>query len=189
MNVLMFCGSLERESSNKKLLSLMRKIFSKSTDADVELVDLKALNIPLYNPDDIDYFGIPDGVLSLNQKILFSNAIIISTPEYNGSMSGVLKNTIDWLAKARPMGLFRKQILLVGSSLDSSGGIKGVIHSKMAIEALENFIYPKIFTLPFASRAFDHKGDLVDQTLHEKLQAIITSFTVYCQKRDVTLRV
>lgn len=183
MNVLMFAGSLGSKSLNKKLLSVVRKILLKSTDCEIELIDLKSFNIPLLNEDDEEMLGIPHGVIQLNTKILFADALIISTPEYNGMLSGVLKNAIDWLSRIKPLGMTKKQILLMGATKGSQKSINGIQNAKVPFESLENFVYPKVFRLTHAQDAFLEGAKLKDEDKEETLSRLLTSFVVHCQGR------
>lgn len=183
MNVLMFAGSLSTKSLNKKLLSVVRKILLKSTDCEIEFIDLKHFDIPLFNEDDEEFFGIPHGVDQLNTKIIFADALIISTPEYNGTISGVLKNAIDWLSRIKPIGLTKKQILLMGATSGTLRAINGLQNAKVPFEALENFVYPKVFRLAHAEDAFIDGPKLKDEDKEEMLSRLLTSFVVHCQGR------
>lgn len=88
-------GSLRKNSFNTKLLRLAQK---KSKD-DIDVVTLEG--IPLYNGDVEEQNGVPDSVINLQEKIKTSAGVIISTREYNNGISGVLKNTIDWLSRPK----------------------------------------------------------------------------------------
>lgn len=181
MKVLMFAGSLRKDSYNKKLVRVAKKILEKSTDAEATLIDLKEYHLPVYDGD-IEMGGLPDGVLKIAEAVKRADAIIISTPEYNGSISSPLKNTIDWLSRVKPMPLEKKQILLLGASPGGLGAVRGILHSRSPFEKLENFVYPDFFGLAHAHEAFDIEGNLKDYAQYERAQKLITSFMVYCQK-------
>lgn len=182
MKVLLLAGSLRKESLNKKFLNVARRIIQKSTDAEVTVVDLQELQLPVYDGD-IEARGFPEGVKTLAQYVNVTDALVISSPEYNASISSPLKNTIDWLSRVNPMPLVKKQILLLGASPGSFGAIRGLGHARAPFETLGNFVYPESFALARADVAFDEDGNLKDHKQYEKVQKLITDFVVYCQKK------
>ncbi len=181
MKVLMFAGSLRENSLNKKLIRVAKKILEKSTDAEAILIDLQKYQLPVYDGD-IEAKGIPEGVLKIAEAIKLVDAIIVSTPEYNGSISSPLKNTIDWVSRVKPMPLEKKQILLMGASPGGLGAVRGLLHSRAPFEKLENFVYPEFFGLARAHEAFDVEGNLKDETQYERAQKLISAFIVHGQK-------
>ncbi|MDH3316552.1 MAG: NAD(P)H-dependent oxidoreductase, partial [Gammaproteobacteria bacterium] len=93
--ILAFAGSTRRESWNKKLIRVAVK-GAKSVGAEVTLVDLADYPMPLYDGDLEQEKGIPEYGLKFKQLMKEHDGILLSCPEYNSSISGVLKNTIDW---------------------------------------------------------------------------------------------
>lgn len=181
MKVLMFAGSLRKESLNKKLLRVAKKILEKSTDVEASLIDLQDYQLPVYDGD-IESRGLPEGVQKIAAMIREVDVLIISSPEYNGSISGPLKNTIDWISRTRPMPLEKKHVLLMGASPSGLGAVRGLLHSRAPFEKLENFVYPDFFGLARAHEAFNEEGDLKDETQYERAQKLITDFVIHCQK-------
>lgn len=181
MKVLMFAGSLRKDSLNKKLLKVAKRMLEKNTDVEASLIDLQDYLLPVYDGD-IESRGLPEGVQKIAAMIREVDALIISSPEYNGSISGPLKNTIDWISRTRPMPLEKKHVLLMGASPSGLGAARGLLHSRAPFEKLENFVYPDFFALARAHEAFNEEGDLKDETQHERAQKLITAFVVHCQK-------
>jgi chromate reductase len=181
MNILLFAGSLRKASLNKKLIGVADKILQKKEGIKTTLIDLQLLNFPVYDGD-IELVGIPENVLKLGALIANSDAIIISSPEYNGSISSPLKTAIDWVSRVKPIPLSKKQILLLGASPGELGAIRGLIHARIPFEALGNFVFPQSYGLPKADTAFDENNDLVDAARMDRLAKLIASFTEHCQK-------
>lgn len=146
MQYLFLSGSLRKESFNTKLLQLAAKHVGASPSA---IVDLNQYNIPLYSGD-IEAAGIPEGVQKLAKNIEQAQAIIIASPEYNYSISGVLKNTIDWISRVRPMPFRKKPILLLAASMGPIAGIRGLWQTRIPLEGLGNYVYPDMFSLGVA---------------------------------------
>ena len=182
MKILLFAGSLRVDSLNKKLVRVAKLIAESHNNVETTLIDLKDLQFPVYDAD-IESQGIPESVQKLSELVGAADAIIISSPEYNASISAPLKNAIDWVSRARPMQLAKKQILLLGASPGDLGAMRGLIHCRPAFETLGNFVYPSVYALPKADKAFNEEGKLVDPARHEKLQKLVSEFLVYAQKQ------
>jgi chromate reductase, NAD(P)H dehydrogenase (quinone) len=181
MNYLLFAGSLRGGSLNKKLLHIAEGILLKSPGCQVTVVDIKALELPVYDGD-IETQGMPLGVVKLGDLIKNSQALVIASPEYNASISSTLKNTIDWVSRLRPVPLEKKPILLLGASPGALGAIRALNHERACFETLGAFVYPQGFGLARADQAFDDEGYFKDASQQEKLSALITKFRDYAEK-------
>lgn len=133
---------------------MVAKHFSSSAS---DIANLNELSIPLYNGD-IETVAIPEGVQKLAKCIDQAQALIIASPEYNYSISGVLKNVIDWVSRVRPMPLKQKPILLMAASPGPIAGIRGLWHTRVPIEGLGNYVFPEMFSLGGSFQAFDDNG-------------------------------
>ena len=180
MNILLFAGSLRTGSLNKKLIGQAKLLLKKSIDIKITMIDLQELNFPVFDGD-IESSGIPENVQKLSKIVGESDALIISSPEYNASISAPLKNTVDWLSRTKPLTLSKKQILLLGASPGEFGAIRGLYHARACFETLGNFVYPRPFGLPKADKAFNEEGLLVDSITLEKLQKLLHEFIIYAQ--------
>lgn len=177
MKLVLFAGSLRKDSLNKKLLNVIKHIVETKTDFTPVVIDIKSLNIPLYDGD-IEAQGIPDGVTKLGEEISTAAGVIISSPEYNGSISSPLKNTIDWLSRLRPIPLEKKPVLLTGASPGSFGTIRAQAHAKPSLENLKAFVFHTPFMLPRADKVFSDDGDL-DEESKKRLLSLIESYVPY----------
>jgi chromate reductase, NAD(P)H dehydrogenase (quinone) len=174
MKVLAFAGSLRRDSTNKKFAREAVRLLVGPGQASAEFADLRDYAMPLYDGD-IERGGIPDSVLALGERIAETDALVIATPEYNGSISGVLKNAIDWLSRVKPVPLAGKHVLLLATSPGGWGGIRGLWHSRVPFEALGAHVFPQMMSLPAAGSAFDEQGRLAD-TSTQQLQTLLGAF-------------
>src|SRR5437879_5724181 len=93
--ILAFAGSTRRDSYNKKLVKIAIK-GAEAAGAQVTYLDLRDLNLPLYDGDLEVSEGLPPGARKFKDLLFANDGIMISSPEYNSSISGVLKNAIDW---------------------------------------------------------------------------------------------
>ncbi len=151
MKYFFISGSLRKDSINTKLLYMAAQHLN-CPNSDV--ANLNDLSIPLYSGD-IEAVAIPDGVQKLAQIIDQAHALIIASPEYNYSISGVLKNTIDWLSRVTPMPLKKKPVLLMAASPGQIAGIRGLWATRVPLEGLGNYVYPEMFSLGNAFQAFN----------------------------------
>lgn len=181
MNYLLFSGSLRSGSYNKKLVAVVHSILAGNPAANIKIADIRSLSIPVYDGD-VEAVGIPEGVKELGKMIQEADALIISSPEYNGSIAGVLKNTIDWVSRLRPVPLERKPILLMGASPGYFGSIRALGFTRAPFETLGSYLYPQSFALPKAGDAFTPTGDLVDEGTKKRLSGILDSFAQFAEK-------
>lgn len=181
MNFLLICGSLRTGSLNKKLLVEINTLLSEHSAYATEVVDLKKLSIPVYDGD-IEAQGIPHGVIELGKMISHADGIIISSPEYNSSIAGPLKNTIDWVSRIRPNPWAGKAILLTGASPGAFGSIRGLSATRAPLDALSSYVYPQTFALPLAGDAFLPTGDLASEVTKKKLAGLLENFSEFAEK-------
>lgn len=181
MKLLLFSGSLRKESLNKKLLNVIAKNLQENKDLQIEIADIKALSIPVYDGD-VEAAGIPDGVKQLGNMISDANAVIICSPEYNGSIAGPLKNTIDWISRLRPVPLDKKPLLLTGASPGGFGAIRALGFTRAPLEAVGSFVFPQSFALPKAHEAFGPEGKLLDAGTEKRLAETLKNFIEFARK-------
>lgn len=182
MKILTFAGSLRKDSLNKKLCGVVSEIVKKNNYADIEFVDLQPLNISVYDGDIESSTGIPPGVVELGKKITEANALIICTPEYNGSIPGVLKNTIDWLSRQKPVSLTGKPLLLLAASPGALGGIRSLWHSRQSFEVLNVQLYPEMMGVPKAHETITTEKTLSDVKLQANLERLVKDYVMHAKK-------
>ena len=116
LKLLGISGSLRRESHNTKLVNEAARLFGES---DFTLANIK---FPLFNEDDEISTGIPEDVQRLTSQIEDASAIIISTPEYDGSVPGVLKNALDWVSRVEGKPWSDKPVAIMSATAGRTGG-------------------------------------------------------------------
>lgn len=180
MKLLFFAGSLRADSCNKKFVrAAMRMIESGGDSHKAEYLDLKDYPMPPYDGDIEDSAGIPETTKLLGKKITAADALIISSPEYNGAIPGVLKNVIDWLSRESQVSLVGKQLLLLGASPGALGGTQGLWHTRVPFEKLGTHVYPGMMGLPDAYNAFDAQGNLKDAKTAQRLKRLLSQYLAY----------
>ncbi len=178
MKLLCFAGSLRNDSCNKKFVREALRI-AQGMGAECEYLDLKDYPMPHYDGDIEANTGIPEITTKLGNKIKAADALIISTPEYNGSISGILKNVIDWLSREKPVSLTDKHLLLIAATPGALGGVRGLWHARIPFEAVGVHVFPTMMGLPSAYGEFDENGKLKDEKRFQQLHNLVSQFIAH----------
>ena len=173
LKVLVLGASLRADSLNSKLASLAARLAAQH-GATVNLAAMHDFDVPLYDGD-LEAQGIPDGAQAFCRRLTASDAFIIAAPEYNGSMSGVLKNLIDWTSRFRPQPFDSRHGLLLSASPSLAGGNRGLWALRMPFEHLGARIFPDMFSLAMAHKAFAG-GDIADAALRARFEKTLEAF-------------
>jgi chromate reductase len=181
MKFIVFAGALRVDSCNKKFAREALRLTQEAGE-NGEFIDLRDYPMPVYDGDIETTNGIPEATKQLGKKILAADAIIISTPEYNGSIPGILKNTVDWLSRDKPMALGNKSLLLLAASPGALGGVRSLWHSRQPFEVLGMHVFPNMMGLSDAYNAFDAQGKLKDEKTKQRLYDIIGQFIAHLKK-------
>ena len=174
IKVLIFGASLRAESLNRRLATLAARV-AEQYGAAVDLASMRDFDVPLYDRDLESAEGIPAGAEKFRRRLIESDAFIISSPEYNGSMPGVLKNLIDWTSRFRPQPFDGRHGLLLSASPSMAGGNRGLWALRIPLEHLGARIYPDMFSLAMAHKAFADDG-IADAALQERFERTIEAF-------------
>jgi chromate reductase, NAD(P)H dehydrogenase (quinone) len=175
VNLVAIPGSLREASHNKQLLRLAVKLLE-AGGAKVDWVDLKVLNLPIYDGDVEATSGIPAPAQELGARIAAADGLVIASPENNLSIPAVMKNWIDWLSRMKPMPLRGKSALLLSASPGLVGGHRGLLALRVPLEVLGVHVYPDMFSLATAHQAFKPDGELGDEALAKFLRRIIDGY-------------
>ncbi|HCE29936.1 MAG TPA: NADPH-dependent FMN reductase [Comamonadaceae bacterium] len=178
--LLVFAGSTRQHSFNRRLAHAAAGM-ARDAGAEVTLLELSDFDIPLYNAD-LEARGTPADVLRLKQVLFDHPAWIICSPEYNGSYTALLKNTIDWASspvKGDPVWQdgtrsFRSKVVgMLSASPGALGGLRSQSHLAPLLINLECWLAPKAFALGQAGSAFDDSGALVQEAHRERVRGVI----------------
>lgn len=175
VKVLALAGSLRQDSVNKKLVTEASRI-ARQEGATVTLVDLKDFPIPFYDGDLEDREGMPEKAKQLQKLMLENSVVLVASPEYNGSLSGVLKNTLDWLSRAESDDPFEgRKFVIMSASPGRSGGARGLGHLRTILENVGATVIPGQVTIPCAYEAFDDQGHLKSSQQEIELVKLVQS--------------
>lgn len=175
LRILIFSGSLRAGSLNTRLAELAAEtIVKQGAIADVKSV--MEFDCPSFNLDVEKASGIPDGAETLRKHILENDAFIITSPEYNGSMPGHLKNIIDWVSRFRPQPFNERHAMLMSASPSMAGGNRGLWSLRIPLEHLGARVYPDMFSLAVAHQAFKEDGQISNEVLAKRFEANLIAF-------------
>ena len=175
--ILAFAGSLRRDSYNKKLVKAAAK-GAEAAGADVTLIDLTEYPLPVFNEDIESASGMPDEAKALKKLFLEHDALLISAPEYNSSITAALKNAIDWVSrtesKDEPMvaAFAGKTAALLAASPGGFGGLRGLVHVRAILENIQVTVLPDQIAVPKAHEAFNGDGTLKDDGLRKRVEGL-----------------
>jgi len=180
MKTLVFAGSTRQQSFNRRL-AREAAAMAKAAGSEVTLLELGELDIPMYNAD-LEARGTPADVLRLKRLLWEHPAWIICSPEYNGSYTALLKNTIDWASSpvvgdpewtdgVKP---FRGKVVgILSASNGRLGGLRSQSHLAPLLLNLECWLAPRAYALAGAASAFDDQGTLTDAAHQSGVRGVV----------------
>ncbi|MGY5143139.1 MAG: NADPH-dependent FMN reductase [Candidatus Nitrosopumilus sp. bin_32a] len=179
--ILAFAGSTRTDSFNKKLVKIAAD-GAKEAGADVTIIDLRDYPMPLYDEDLEKKEGLPSTTQKLKELMLSHQGFLISSPEYNSSISGVLKNTIDWTSRQgddeSPMSCFKDKVSgIMSASPGGLGGLRGLVHVRAILENIGVLVIPTQIAISKAHEAFNPDGMLTDQKQEQQVKNIGSSLS------------
>lgn len=167
-NVLAICGSVRRGSWNGLLLRFMSDLLRIQGVA-VQTISLRDYALPFYDGDLEAEEGVPAAAVELRELIDEHDGLLIACPEYNGSVTPILKNTIDWCSRPTaglgglaPFQL--KPVLIVGTSIGPFGALRAISHLRAILSKMGALVMPEDLAVPNAPAALSEEG-FSDQNL------------------------
>jgi chromate reductase len=172
---LVFSASLRQDSLNTQLAELAATVIE-SNGGLVDLEPMRLFDSPAYDDDVQRDEGFPAPAEEFRRKIEDADAFVVSSPEYNASMPGVLKNAIDWVSRYRPQPFNERHGLLMSASPSMAGGNRGLWSLRIPFEHLGARIYPDMFSLAQAHKSLTTEGRIADERLQERFDTNIVNF-------------
>jgi len=171
MKLLAISGALRAGSTNTRLLR--EAIRLAGDDVTAEFADIR---FPLYDADLEDAAGIPAPVAALAAQIAAADAVIISTPEYNKNLPGVLKNALDWLSRTKTKPLSGKPVAIMSAAAGRAGGERSQFSLRHCLTPFSPDILqgPELM-LADARHAFDEHGRLINERSVEGLSKLMAA--------------
>jgi chromate reductase len=171
---LVFGASLRTGSLNARLADLAAETIE-ANGGSVDRASMADFDSPSFNGDVLEESGPPSGAREFNRRLVGCDAFVISSPEYNASMPGVLKNAIDWVSRIEPQPFNEMHGLLLSASPSMAGGNRGLWSLRIPFEHLGARIYPDMFSLAQAHRAVVG-GHIADERLQHRFETNVVNF-------------
>ncbi|WP_066272325.1 NADPH-dependent FMN reductase [Hydrogenophaga palleronii] len=178
--LLIFAGSTRAQSHNRRLAQVAAAL-ARDAGASVTHIELADFDLPIYNAD-LEARGTPAAAIRLKEIFHAHPAWVICSPEYNGSYTGLLKNTIDWVSSPvqgdptwgdglKPFA--GKVVGLMSASPGALGGLQSLSHLSPLLLNLQCWLTPKQFALARAGEAFDADGQLLHEAARRGVQGVV----------------
>lgn len=176
--ILAFAGSTRIDSYNKKLVKIAAT-GAKAAGAEVTYLDLRDLPLPLYDEDLEAQEGIPDNARTLKDLMISHQGFLIASPEYNSSLTAVLKNAIDWASRPYPnesplalTAFTGKVATIMSASPGGLGGLRGLVHLRSILGNIKVLVLPDQIAVSKAYEAFNDDGKLKDPKQQESIEKL-----------------
>ena len=188
MRLLFFAGSTREGSNNKKLARLAQRIATANGIGGV-FVDLKDYPMPLYNGDLEAEHGPPQKAQEFKALLGEYQGAFIASPEYNSSITPLLKNTLDWMTRVRAPGetgleTFKSRVFAIsGASPGYYGTMRSLLNLRQILTlGLGALVIPQQLALPRANDAFEEDGSLKDQAQLKMLTGVVEALASTAKK-------
>jgi chromate reductase, NAD(P)H dehydrogenase (quinone) len=182
--LLFLAGSARAGSLNVKLAQLAAAIAT-ANGLPATFADLGDYPLPLYDADFEAKSGVPENAAKLKALMLIHKGVFIASPEYNASITPLLKNTLDWISRVKdegeaPLYVFKSRVFALGAASPGGfGGLRGCLATRQVLElGLGALVLPDQILVPKATSAFDEHGHLVDKALNAQLKAVVERLAV-----------
>jgi len=166
--ILVFAGSIRTGSFNARLAAIAAKEIARA-EAEVTRISLLDFPLPLYDGDHEARSGAPENAVKLKRMFCAHQGIFIASPEYNASITPLLKNTIDWISRVRenkepPLSAYRNRVFALGAASNGTyGGMRSIMALRQSLElGCGALVIPEQIAVREASHAFDENDELKD---------------------------
>lgn len=181
IHILGFAGSLRKGSYNRRLIEISRDLLP--TETTYEIIELN--DIPLFNEDD-EKDGFPPAVVAFRSAIQNADALLIASPEYNSSITGVLKNALDWASRSenkQPHPLSQKPVAILGAG-GRGGTNRSQYHLRSVLSHLNMHVINKpevLINMP-GRQVFDEQGNLLDEFAIKLIRQLLQKLVDHTQQ-------
>ncbi|MCA9040056.1 MAG: NAD(P)H-dependent oxidoreductase [Planctomycetaceae bacterium] len=171
--ILAFSGSARKDSYNTRLVQVAVQ-GARDAGGEVTLLDLNDYPLPIFN-EDLEADGTPENATKLKQLFITHDGLLISSPEYNSSITPLLKNVIDWVSRRapgeEPLAAYQnKYAVLMAASPGALGGLRGLVHVRDILGNIGVTVLPQQIAISQAMHAFKETGELQDEEKHQRVR-------------------
>lgn len=182
VKLLAFSGSTRSGSYNQRLLDIAVGL-AREAGAEVTSISLRDFDLPLYDGD-LEARGFPPSADRLRALFIEHDGFLIASPEFNGSVSGTLKNAIDWASRPREgepltaLPAFRGKVAgVMSASISPFGGLRGLLALRQILGTIQTLVATEQVLVPFADRAFD--GPELTEAMPRQLLPVLVNRVVF----------
>jgi NAD(P)H-dependent FMN reductase len=184
--LLAFSGSTRADSFNQELINLLASEAS-AQGAEATLANLGDLQLPIYSGDLEASDGLPEGATRLKQLMQDNTGMIITCPEYNGFMTPVLINAIDWCTRSDEASVdlsdfSGKTVLIASASPGPGGGGRSSNHLRTMLAGIGAVVFPQSLTVSAAFNAFDDAGQFKDEKMAARANRLVSQFLEFTKR-------
>lgn len=178
--ILVFGGSLRAASYNQKLATIAADC-AREAGAEVTLIALRDFRMPLFDEDLEAAEGMPETAQKLKAMFASNDGIIISSPEYNSTITAALKNAIDWVSRVtspdeKPLSVLSgKSAAILSASPGEYGGARSLAQLRPFLQNIHIQVVPDQVSIPKANEAFDREGNLIDPAQQAAVKSLAAS--------------
>ena len=174
--ILAFSGSLREGSFNQKLVNIAAA-GARAAGAEVTVLDLRDLPMPVYGGDLEAREGLPENARKFKELLKAHPGLLIASPENNSGMSAALKNAIDWASRPQEgepsLAAFRdKAAAIMAASPGGLGGLRGLVSLRSVLSNITVLVLPDQKAIPHAAEAFTAGGTLKDASQQDAIEKI-----------------
>jgi NAD(P)H-dependent FMN reductase len=185
LRIQIISGSARSGSFNQQLAGLIsRELLALGHEAPAW--DFRAHPLPLYDGD-LEAEGLPESVRALKRAVKAADAVVLVSPEYNASLSPLLKNAIDWVSRPAPEAELSnpwsgRPVMLAAASPGALAGIRGLSHARDILTNVGAFVLPGMATVPSAHQAFHEDGSLAEERAAAFLSTALAGLIGFAEK-------
>jgi chromate reductase len=178
--ILVFAGSIRTGSFNARLAALAAKELT-LLDAEVTHISLADFPMPLYDGNTEAASGPPGNAVKLKRLMGVQHGVFIASPEYNASITPLLKNTLDWVSRVRdgkepPLAAYKNRVFALGAASNGTyGGMRSLVAVRHVLElGCGALVIPEQIAVREAASAFDEIGNLKEERAANLLKTVAT---------------
>lgn len=169
--ILVLAGSLRKDSYNKRLARVAAG-FLREAGAEVDLMELNEVPMPLYDGDLEEAEGLPPGAVEFKRRLAAADGFVFVSPEYNSSVPGTFKNAIDWASRGEEDVFDGKIAALMAASPGRFGGARMMPHLRQIMTTLGVWLVPEHVTLAQAAQQFRDDGSLSSEFFAKQVREL-----------------